>query len=47
MVYDNVDVDVFYCPDLIKKFYANIDPSSINLDLNQFIVYFDSGDMML
>ena len=42
LVYTNVVVDVLYCPDLVKKFYENIDPSTIKLDLNHFIVHFDS-----
>ena len=45
LVYDNVDSDAFYCPYLVTQFYANIDASSINHDLHQFIVHFDSGDL--
>ena len=31
LVYDNTD-NVFYCEDLIKKFYESINLSTINLD---------------
>jgi len=47
LVYDNVDVDVFCCPDLVKKFYESIDPTIINLDQHQFIVHFDSGNLII
>ena len=44
LVYDNVDSDAFNCPELVTQFYTNIDASSINHNLHQFIVHFDSGD---
>ena len=25
LVYDNTDLDAFYCPELVKKFYFGID----------------------
>jgi len=46
-VYDNSDVDTFYCPDLVRKFYLGIDTDSINPDLNQFIVHLDHGDLLV
>jgi len=46
LVYGIVDVNVFYCLDLFKKFYINIDPLTININLNQFTIYFDSGDII-
>ena len=39
LVYDNTDVDVFYCPDLVKKIYT--DTITINLEHNQFLVHLD------
>jgi len=45
LVYDNVDSDAFNCPELVTQFYTNIDASSINHNLHQFIVHFDSGDL--
>ena len=47
LVYENTEVDVYYCPDLVKKFYMNIDPSMINLDQNHFIVHLGSGDLII
>ena len=41
------DVDTFYCPDLVRKFYLAIDTDPINLDLNQFIVHLDRGDLLV
>jgi len=43
LVYDNSDVDTFYCSDLVRKFYLRIDIDFINLDLNQFLVHLDHG----
>ena len=34
LVYNNFDVDIFYCPDLVRKFYLETDTDFINLDLN-------------
>jgi len=47
LVYDNIDVDGFYHPDLVKKVYVNIDPSTINIDLNQFVVHFNSSNLII
>ena len=47
LVYDNSAVDIFYCPDLVRKYYLGIDTDSINLDLNQFIVHLDHGDLLV
>ena len=47
LVYDNTDFNSFYCPDLVKQFYTSIDASTINLDLNQFVVRFDTGDLLV
>jgi len=46
-VYDNSDVETFYCPDLVRKFYLGMDTNSINLDLNQFIIHLDHGDLLV
>jgi len=47
LVYDNSDVDTFYYPDLLRKFYLRIDIDFINLDLNQFFVHLDHGDLLV
>ena len=47
LVYDNADRDAFYCPDLVAQFYTNIDASTIDNDLHQFIVHFNSGDLVV
>jgi len=31
----------------VRKFYLGIDTDSINLDLNQFIVHLDHGDLLV
>ena len=46
-MYENTDVDVYYCPDLVKKFFISIDPSTINLDQNCFVVHLESGDFIV
>jgi len=43
---ENTDVDVYYCPNLVKKFSISINPSTINLDQNCFVIHFDSGDLI-
>ena len=47
LAYDNVDSDAFYCLDLVIQFYTNIDTSTIDHDLHQFIMHFDSGDLVV
>jgi len=47
LVYDNVERDVFYCPDMVTQIYTNIDTSTIDHDLYQFIVHFSSGDLVV
>jgi len=47
LVYDNTDVDMFYCPDLVRKFYTDIDTTSVDLNRNQFLVHLDSGDLLV
>ena len=47
LVYDNTDLDAYYCPKLVKKFYLEIDAMIINLDLNQFLVHLDHGDLLV
>ena len=46
-MYDNSDADIFYCPDLVRKFYLGIDTNSINLDLNQFIIHLNHKDQLV
>ena len=31
----------------MKKFFIRIDPSTINLNQNRFVVHFDSGDLIV
>ena len=47
LVYDNTDLNAYYCPELVKKFYLRIDVMTINLNLNQFLVYLDNGDLLV
>ena len=47
LVYDNINLDLFYCPDLIKQFCTGIDASTIDLHLNQFVVHFDTRDLLV
>ena len=44
---ENTDVDVYYCPNLVKKFSISINPSTINLDQNCFVIHLDSGDLIV
>jgi len=46
-VYDNSDHEAYYCPELVKLFYANIDQASINLDTHQFTVHLATGDIIV
>jgi len=46
-VYDNTVLDSFYCPELIKQFYTGIDASTIDLIFNQFVVHFNTGDLLV
>ena len=46
-MHDNIDLDAFYCPELVKKFYLGIDVTIIDLHLNQFLVHFDHGDLLV
>ena len=47
LVYDKDESDAFYCPDVVAQFYTNIGTSTIDHDLHQFIVHFDSGDLVV
>ena len=47
LVYDNSKYDAYYCPALVTKFYTHLDASTIDLDLNQFIIHFDTGDLLV
>jgi len=47
LVYDNSEYDAYYCPALVTKFYTHLDASTIDLDLNQFRVHFDTGDLLV
>ena len=45
LVYDNTDLDAYYCPDLVKQFYLGIDVETIDHD--QFVVHFAHGDLAI
>ena len=47
LVYDNSDHEDYYCPELVKLFYANIDQASIDLDTHQFTVHLATGDIIV
>ena len=42
MVYDNTNLDAYYCSDLVKKFYLGID--AVTIDHDHFVVHLDHGD---
>ena len=46
-MYDNAYIDVFYCPDLVKKFYTKIDMIIINLVHNYFLVHLNYDDLLV
>jgi len=46
-MYDNSEYEVYYCPELVKLFYANLDQATINLDTRQFMVYLATGDIIV
>ena len=43
LVYDNTDLDAYYCPDLVNKFYVDIDVATVDHD--HFVVYLDHRDL--
>ena len=43
LVYVNTDLDAYYCPDLVKKFYLGIDV--VTIDHDHFVVHLDHGDL--
>ena len=47
LVYNNTDLDTYYCPKLVKKFYLGINATIINLDVNQFLVYLNHRDLLV
>jgi len=47
LVYDNSDYEAYYCPELVKLFYANLDQATINLDTHQFTVHLATGDIIV
>ena len=46
-VYDNSDHEAYYCPELIKLFYANLDQATVNLDTHKFTVHLATGDIIV
>ena len=47
LVYDNSEFEAYYCPELVKLFYANLDQASINLDTHQFTLHLATGDIIV
>jgi len=47
LVYDNSDHEAYYCPELVKLFYAHIDQASIDFDNHQFTVHLPTGDIIV
>ena len=45
-VYDNSEYEAYYCPKLVKLFYANLDKATIDLDTYQFTVHLATVDML-
>ena len=45
LVYDNTDLDTYYCPDLVTKFYLGIDVATIDHD--QFVIHLDHGALVV
>ena len=43
LVYDNIDLDTYYCPDLVKKICMGINVAAIDHD--HFVVHLDHGDL--
>jgi len=43
LVYHNTNLDAYYCPDLVKKFYLGIDVATIDHD--HFVVHLDHEDL--
>ena len=47
LVYNNSNEDVFYCPNIVNKFYSGIDTNTIGLDQIQFLVHLEHGDLLV
>ena len=47
LVYDNSEYEVYYCPELVKIFYANIDQPTIDLETHQFTVHLVNWDIIV
>ena len=43
LVYDNTNLDVYCCPDLVKKIYLGIDIATINH--YHIVAHLDHGDL--
>ena len=44
---NNNNGDAFYCPGIVNKFYSGIDTNTIDLDLNQFLVHLEDGNLLV
>ena len=47
LVYDNSEYEAYYCPKLVKLFYANLDQATIDLHTHQFTVHLATGDIIV
>jgi len=47
LVYDNSEYEAYYCPELGKLFYANLDQARINLETHQFTVHLATRDTIV
>ena len=47
LVYDNSEYEAYYCPELVKLFYVNLDQATIDLDTHQFTVHLATRDIIV
>ena len=47
LVYDNIDNDAYYCPNLVTTFYNSLDHASVNHNTHQFTVHMPFGDIFV
>jgi len=47
LVYDNEDGNAYYSPKLVTQFYTQIDTNTIDHDHHNFVVHFESRDIVV
>ena len=47
MVYDNSEYEAYYCLELVKLFYVNLDQATIDLETHQFTVHLATEDIIV